>query len=49
MKVELTDQEIQLILQALNSVGVRGVESMRAVVALIEKLTSQEDTQDKES
>lgn len=36
--VELTQDEIELILTLLNQADVRGVESMRRVLALVDKL-----------
>jgi len=38
MKIDLTDQEVQLILEALNNVNVRGVQSMKMVASLADKL-----------
>ena len=39
MTIDLTDQERSALVQALNAVGVTGAESMRMVLALLDKLT----------
>lgn len=38
MIVELTEQDIEIIVRALNSIGVTGADTMRAVLGLIEKI-----------
>lgn len=42
MKVELTEEQRKLILDALEAVQVQGSETMRRVLAIIEKLSEPE-------
>ncbi len=39
MQIELSEQERQIILAALNSTPVKGVEAMLTVLRLVERLT----------
>ena len=38
MTIDITEQERNALVQALNSVGVTGAESMRLVLVLLDKL-----------
>lgn len=38
MTIVLTEQEVEIISRALNSVGVTGVDTMKAIIALIDKI-----------
>jgi hypothetical protein len=38
MKIELTKEEVALLLQILNSVSIQGTEGMKQVLALVKKL-----------
>ena len=42
MKFELTEEEVQLLIQVLESVSIQGTEAMKKVLALSEKLKKEE-------
>jgi len=49
MKIEITEQERRILLEALNKVPVQGLEVMQIVLALAAKIASAKEEEEKDS